>query len=256
VPRIPLSALWIALFALTPASRVTAQQQAADLPATPQVKVNMLNVCTPSQEEQKEIAAALARVPKQPLFSADFEVSRGRSTLTDLPSFLPAGQGTHVAGEPSVASYVRIRQEFAVQALFSRVQYSFSDDGHNMVETLVLHVRDPKDLIQVSLEDSASSVTSAEAMLGANTPASRVRLERFGKSSIALARCLATDTGPAPDQSAYEPLFRSASEVLANYRRLLGVQRTVPDELARATGEFKPKAPPKHKITKPAGEKK
>ena len=101
-----------------------------------------------------------------------------------MPSFLPAGQNTHVAGEPSVASYVRIRREFSVQALFSSVQYSFSNDGQNMVETLVLHVRDPKDLMQVSLEDSASSVTSPEAMLGANTPANRVRLERFGKSSV------------------------------------------------------------------------
>ena len=53
----------------------------------PQVKVNMLNVCSPSAEEQKEIAAALARVPKQPLFGTDFEVSRGRSTLTDMPNF-------------------------------------------------------------------------------------------------------------------------------------------------------------------------
>ena len=37
----------------------------------------MLNVCSPSADEQKEIAAALARVPKQPLFGADFEVTRG-----------------------------------------------------------------------------------------------------------------------------------------------------------------------------------
>ncbi|MFZ0137730.1 MAG: hypothetical protein WAK89_11765, partial [Candidatus Sulfotelmatobacter sp.] len=40
-------------------------QQAPETPSTePQVKVNMLNVCTPSAEEQKEIAAALARIPK------------------------------------------------------------------------------------------------------------------------------------------------------------------------------------------------
>jgi len=200
----------------------------------------MLNVCTPSAEEQKEIASALGRVPKQPLFGADFEVSRGRSTLTDLPSFIPVGQGGHVAGEASVANYVRIRREFSVQALFARVQYSFSNDGQNMVETLVLHVRDPKDLIQVAIEDSASSVTSAEAMLTANSPASRIRLERFGKSSVALARCAATETGPAPDQSAYEPLFRSASEVLANYRGLLGVRAIVPEELAKTSGTPKP----------------
>ena len=94
-----------------------------------------------------------------------------------------------MSDEPSVARYVRIRREFAVQALFSSVQYSFSNDGQNMVETLVLHVRDPKDLIQVSMEDSASAIGSAETMVAANTPASRIRLERFGKSSIALARC-------------------------------------------------------------------
>ena len=50
-----------------------------------------------------------------------------------------------------------------MQALFSSVQYSFSNDGQNMVETLVLHVRDPKDLIQVSMEDSASAISSAAA---------------------------------------------------------------------------------------------
>lgn len=234
-----------------------AQEPAATAPpAQPQVKVNMLNVCSPSAEEQKEIAGALARVPKQPLFGADFEVSRGRSTLSDMPSFLKPGEGGHVAGEPSVASYVRIRREFSVQALFSSVQYSFSNDGQNMVETLVLHVRDPKDLIQVSMEDSASSVTSSQAMLDSNTPASRVRLERFGKSSVALARCLATEGGPAPDQSAYEPLFRSASEVLAKYRGLMGVNIIVPEELAKISGESKPesktKIGAKPKETKPA----
>lgn len=208
----------------------------------------MLNVCTPSADEQKEIASALSRIPKQPLFGNDFEVSRGRSTLEDLPSFMPVGQRAHVSDEPSVASYVRIRREFSVQALFSSIQYSFSSDGQNMVETLVLHVRDPKDLIQVSLEDSASAVTSAAAMLTANSPASRVRLERFGKSSVALARCLASENGPAPDQTAYEPLFRSASEVLANYRGLLGVKSLVPEELAKVDAQQKSKtgakAPP------------
>lgn len=217
----------------------------------------MLNVCSPSAEEQKEIAAALARVPKQPLFGSDFEVTRGRSTLADMPGFMKAAEGSHVAGEPSVASYVRIRREFSVQALFASVQYSFSNDGQDMVETLVLHVRDPKDLIQVSIEDSASSVTTSEAMLGANTPASRVRLERFGKSSIALARCLAPEGGTAPDQSAYEPLFRSASDVLANYRGLLDAKKIVPEELGKITGASKPKTPaPKSKMMKPVEPKK
>jgi len=255
VPRIPVFALLVGFLAI--ALQVGAQEQPANPPSTPpQVKVNMLNVCTPSAEEQKEIAAALARVPKQPLFGSDFEVSRGRSTLEDMPTFLQPGQGGHVAGEPPVASYVRIRREFSVQALFASVQYSFSNDGQTMVETLVLHVRDPRDLIQVSLEDSASSVASADAMLTVNTPASRVRLERFGKSSVALARCPATEDRPAPDQSAYEPLFRSASDVLANYRRLLGVGVIVPEELAKINGTSKPKAAPKARTAIPASEKK
>lgn len=205
----------------------------------------MLNVCTPSAEEQKEIASALTRVPKQPLFGTDFEVSRGRSTLTEMPAMLQAGAPGHVAGEPSVANYVRIRREFSIQALFSLVQYSFSNDGQTMVETLVLHVRDPKDLIQVSLEDSASAVTTSETMLGANTPVSRIRLERFGKSSVALARCQAGEGSPAPDQSAYEPLFRSASELLANYRGLLNVKAIVPEELAKAREAPKAVSTPK-----------
>lgn len=225
-----------ALLATLPA---VAQQSVPPTPETsnqPQVKVNVLNVCTPSAEEQKEIASALARIPKQPLFSDDFEISHGRSTLAEAPNFLKPGSGTQVSDTPSVATYVRIRREFAVQALFSSVQYSFSNDSENMIETLVLHVRDPKDLIQVSMEDSASAIGSAENMVAANTPVNRIRLERFGKSSIALARCSASENGPAPDQSAYEPLFHSASEVLANYRTLLGAKSTVPAELAQIPG--------------------
>jgi hypothetical protein len=260
VPRIQLIPLLVILSATT--LWLAGQEQPAQVPATqspatqPQVKVNMLNVCTPSAEEQKEIAAALARIPKQPLFGSDFEVSRGRSTLEDMPNFLQPGKGAHVAGEPSVASYVRIRREFSVQALFASLQYSFSNDGQNMIETLVMHVRDPKDLMEVSLEDTASSVASAEAMLTTNTPANRIRLERFGKSSVALARCSATEDHPAPDQSAYEPLFRSASDVLANYRGLLGVRVIVPEELAKISGASKPKSAPASKTTRPTAEKK
>ncbi len=231
-----LSKLILILAAFPLTLPAVSQQAAEPSSAQPQVKVNLLNVCTPSAEEQKEIAAALARVPKQPLFAPDFEISHGLSTLTDSPNFLQPAQSAQMSDEPSVARYVRIRREFAVQALFARVQYSFSNDGQNMVETLVLHVREPKDLIQVSMEDSASAIGSAETMVAANTPVSRIRLERFGKSSIALARCTGSENGPPPDQSAYEPLFRSASEVLANYRTLLSVRRTVPAELAQIPG--------------------
>lgn len=214
----------------------------------PQVKVNVLNVCSPSADEQKEIASALARVPKQPSFAADFEVDRGRSTLDEQPDFLQAAaQGMQMASGPTVSNWVRIRREFSGQAVFSTVQYSFSVDAKTMAETLMFRVRDPKDLLQVSIEDSASAVTAPVAMLSSNTPASRIKLERFGKSSIVLARCSGSEGGPAPDQSAFEPLFKSASAIVANYRGLLGVKHTVPDELARvaAVSATKKAAAPK-----------
>jgi hypothetical protein len=219
---------WTVLCVLAGAFPAASQQ--------PPVKVNVLNVCTPSAEDQKEIAAALAHLPKRPPFSADFEVARGRSSLTEAPSFLQAGASAQMSGEPSVASFVRVRREFTPQSEFSTVQYSFSDDGKMMVETLVLHVRDPKELVQVAIEDNASSVTSAAAMLASATPASRIKLERFGKSSVVLARCAATEAGPAPDQSAYEPLFASASAIMTSYRGLLGARQMVPAELARVAG--------------------
>jgi hypothetical protein len=213
-----------ALVSAAPAqqSPVNAQQ--------PPVKVNVINVCAPSADEQKELSSALAKVPGKPVFSADYEVSRGHSTLdasTPIPGMQPLP-----AGAVSAADYVRVRREFPGATLFSNVQYSFSADATNMVETLVLRVRDPKDLMQVSIEDSASSVASAAAMLSASTPVSRVRLERFGKPSVALARCSGAEGNPATDQSAYEPIFRAASSIMERYRDALGARKMVPQELA------------------------
>ena len=214
----------------------------------PPVKVNVLNVCTPSAEDQKELSAALAKIPAKPAFSADYEVARGRSTLS---------QGTQIPGLPSMptstgskANWVRVRHEFPDSSQFTNAQYSFSVDASNMVETLVFHVRDPKDIVQISIEDSASSVTSAAAMLGSNTPVSRVKLERFGKPSVVLARCSGGEGSPAPDQKVYEPIFRSASSVMNRYRDALGVRRMVPQELARvsaASGPAKPSTDAKKK---------
>jgi hypothetical protein len=102
-----------------------------------------------------------------------------------------------------------------------------------MVETLVLRVREPKDLMEVSIEDSASTVASAAAMLSTSTPVSRVKLERFGKSSVVLARCSGGEGNPATDQSAYEPIFRAASSIMERYRDALGARKMVPEELAR-----------------------
>lgn len=206
-----------------------AQQQPST--AQPQVKVNMLNVCSPSAGDQKELSAALAKVPAKPLFAKDYEVARGHSTL-DPNTPLPGMQNLP-PGEASAANWVRVRHEFPDSALFSSVQYSFSLDAQNMVETLVLRVRDPKDLVEISIEDSASAVTSASVMLSANTPATRIKLERFGKSSVVLARCPAAEGQAGPDQSAYEAIFRTSSEILNRYRDALGVRKIVPQELTR-----------------------
>ena len=210
----------------------------------PQVKVNVLNVCSPSAEDQKALSAALAQLPAKPAFTSDYEISRGRSTLD--PNAPIPGMQPLPAGTKSTANWVRMRREFPESSPYSNVQYSFSVDEANMVETLVLRVRDPKDVMQVSIEDSASAVTSAAAMLNSNTPVSRIKLERFGKSSVALARCSGGEGSAAPNQSAYEPIFHSASAVMNRYRESLGARRAVPQELARlGTGATKQAAPVK-----------
>jgi hypothetical protein len=127
---------------------------------------------------------------------------------------------------------VRVRREFPESTAFTNAQYSFSVDSKNMVETLVLRLREPKDLMQISIEDSASAIASPAAMLTSNTPVSRIKLERFGKPSVVLARCSGQE-GPAIDQTAYEPILKAASSLMSRYRDGLGVRRMVPQELAR-----------------------
>ena len=216
----------------------------------PQVKVNVLNVCSPSAEEQQEISTALAHIPRHPSFSPDFEVDRGRSILDQNANLLAAAANAAQASSEAVsADFVRVRHDFTRTSVYSGVQYSFSRDTQQMVETLVFRMREPKDVLQVSIDDSASTVTTASAMLTAATPASRIRLERFGKSSVVLARCAGQNGSPPPDQSAYEPLFSSASSVLSEYRVLLGASKLVPEELARIDGA--PRARPKKPSTLP-----
>src|SRR6266853_2424684 len=200
----------------------------------PPVKVNVINVCAPAADEQKELSSALAKVPGKPAFSKDYEVSRGHSTL-DQSAPIP-GMPALPPGAVSAADWVRVRREFPDTTLFSNVQYSFSVDAKNMVETRVLRVRDPKDLMQISIEDSAAAVASATAMLSTSTPVARVKLERFGKASVALARCSGAEGNPATDQSAYEPIFHAASSIMERYRDGLGARKMIPQELARLGG--------------------
>ena len=178
--------------------------------AQPQVRVTYLNVCAPSPEEKQALAAALGSIPARVRFATDFEVARGRSTMPDAP----------------VSSWVRIRRELAEGPL-SSVQYSISVDEHSIVETLVFRVRDPKDVLMLSIQDTVSAGSDIASVLALNTPASHLKIERYGKSSVALARC------PQADQLAFEPLFRQASDLLARYRAMLRVRSTVPGDLAR-----------------------
>lgn len=227
----------IILIALNCRAQEAGQQQ------KPQVKVNVLNVCTPSQQEQREISSALAQVPRRPSFSADFEVDRGRSILDQNANPLAAAgmapsenSAVHTTSSMASAEFVRIRHDFPDKSPFSTVQYSFSRDSEEMVETLVFRVRDPKDLLELSIESRASSVTTPAAMLSTSTPAGRVKLERFGKSSVVLARCSGTNGGPPVDQSAYGPLFSSASSILSDYRGILETRKLIPEELEKMGG--------------------
>lgn len=229
------------IFALVLITLAAAACLAQEAPSPkPQVKVNVLNVCTPSPAEQQEISSALARIPKRPSFSPDFEVDRGRSVLDPNANPIPGMASPTAApansSEQALAEFVRIRRDFPNGETFSTAQYSFSRDKEQMVETLVFRLRDAKDLLEISIESSASSVTTAAAMLTAATPAGRIKLERFGKSSVVLARCSGSNGGPAPDQSAYESLFASASSILSNYRGVLDAKKLVPAELARISG--------------------
>jgi hypothetical protein len=181
--------------------------------------VNVLNVCTPGTDEQAVLKSALARAKGKPAFAGDFEIARGMATLKDAP--------------PS--KYVRLRRDMAPQSQWLTAQYSISRDDKNTVETLVLRMRDPKDFHELSIEDRVSSeAASPGAVLGSDTPASRIRVERLGKSSVALTHC------EEVDQSTYAPLFSEASEIMSQYRRDLGLRTEFREDVEWLAGTRKP----------------
>ena len=177
----------------------------------PPVKVNILNVCTPGTEEQQEMKSALARLPKAPAFVTDYEIARGVSTVE----------------EGKTAKYVRLRREFRSDLPLQTIQYSLSSDAENTIETLVFRGRDVKDLLALSIEDKLStSVSKPSTVIQTDTPASRLRVERAGKTTVALARC------EGVDQSTYEPIFAQASAVLAGYHRVLKLKSMLAGDIA------------------------
>jgi hypothetical protein len=190
---------------------------AQDLPAekapqpitqSPQVRINYLNVCTPSEAEQKGITSALEHIARSPKFAADFEIARGVSTDSD----------------GATSRWVRLRREFP-EGAFSTVQYSFVVDDQGVVETLIFRAREAKDIMQVSIDNRASA--TPELVLSSAAPAKRIRVEHLGKSSQALARCVDVDQKP------YEAIFSAATSVLERYRAALDVRRTVLADLNR-----------------------
>lgn len=199
------------LFCATVALAQDVQTTPAKPDQSPPVKVNILNVCTPGEEEQQEMRSALARLPKAPAFITDYEISRGVSTLE----------------EGTTAKYVRLRRELKSDSPLQTIQYSLSSDADNTIETLVFRGRDVKDLLALSIEDKLStSVSKPSTVIQSDTPASRLRVERAGKTTVALARC------EKVDQSRYESLFAQASATLAEYRRILKLRTMLASDIA------------------------
>ncbi len=177
----------------------------------PQLRLNVVNVCTPGDAARAEMEAALARIPVRPALGVDFEVARGRTTAADHP----------------VSDWVRIRQDMNAAGI-SNVQYTFSTAAGTIEETIVFHLRTakPGEPLQLALANQVTAGTP-DAVLSADTPPNRIRVERFASSSLILKRCADAD------QRAYAALFRQAAERFARYRAALDVRATVKDELTR-----------------------
>ncbi len=196
------------------------------------VQINVINVCTPSEADVKEMQAALERIPVKPRFTADFEIARGRSSV-----------------DSSVSRWVRVRREFGADSPFVTAQYTLSVnlEDNSITETLALHLRDTKDVVQVALQASVTAGDPA-AVLASDTPSDHISVERYGKAPLAVKRCFQAD------QSGFAFLFQSASSLLAGYRAALGVRSFVPGDLARVGAAQKKKlqtAPTPGKSQKP-----
>ncbi|HKD90997.1 MAG TPA: hypothetical protein VKB56_03810 [Terriglobales bacterium] len=210
----------IAIVLLT--APVIAQQSAQQSPATsgqgsqpPPVRLTVLNVCNLSDADAKTMTAMLDRIPQRPAFVSDFEIARGITTVDGARS-----------------RWVRARHEFAPGGPFSTAQYTISMGASTpgsdaLADTLVLRLRDPKEIVQVSIESDVTTGRPVEVLGPGGAQASRIRLERAGATSIVLARC------PDQDQSAREPIFSAALRVLAAYRKAFHANDVMLAELAR-----------------------
>jgi len=199
----------------------------------PKIQVNFVNSCRPSAADGEEIRRALVQLRQRPAFTADFEISRGVTTLTEEEArAVGAPEGS--AGSPS--AWVRVQHEFAPKSLLTDAQYSLSVDGNSVSEALVLHLRDTQTVLQVLLSNAVKG--TAEQALRAQTPPDRIRIERFGRASLVLARC------GSVDQTSYEPIFDAAQQIFDDYRKAMAVRKVVPGELARLPGHNESKSTP------------
>jgi hypothetical protein len=210
-----LSALLVGLLNTAPA-----QQSQTLAPANtdiePKIQLSFVHSCRPEQKEVEQMQFMLKRVNERPSFATDFEISRGLETVT------PDEDGK---GPAILSPWVRIRREFPPKALLSSAQYSLSLEGRSASEVLALHLRDTDEALQILI--STSAVGSAKDMVQSDTPPSRVQVERFGKAALVLARC------PNYDQSSYEPVFRTADEIMRKFRAAMAVRAIVPGEISR-----------------------
>jgi hypothetical protein len=217
-----VSAAIVVLGSLLSTAGRAQQAPASGAAPQPKIQVNFLNTCQPAQADIEAMRRALALVKDRPGFTADFEISRGLTTLSEAEA-RAAGAPAGSANTPS--SWVRIRREFPEKAVLTDVQYSLSSEDKASNEVLALHLRDTREVLQILISDSVAATPAQVVKL--DTPPDRIRIERFGKSSIVLARC------GAVDQSSYEPIFASAREILEKYRVAMAVKTVVPAELAR-----------------------
>ena len=187
------------------------------------MQVNFLNPCHPPAADADEMGRALARLKERPRFASDFEISRGVTTLTDTEA-----RAAGVSSGAGPSSWVRIRHEFPEKAPLGDAQYTLSIEGGGAAESLVLHLRDSKDVLQVLISDEVTG--SAAQAMQVDTPPERIRVERFGRPSIVLSRCVGME------QAVYEPLFQAAGDILEKYRAAMSVKTIVPAELARLPG--------------------
>lgn len=164
----------------------------------------------------------LARANQWPHFATDFEIARGLTTLS--------AEQTRAAGLPAASAgvaepWVRIRREFPKKALFTDAQYTLSVEANQVGETLALHLRNTDEALEILISTSATG--SVAQILATDTPAQRIQVERFGKSSLVLARC------SNYDQNQYEPVFRMAGDILRRFRGAMAVKKLVPREMAQ-----------------------